>query len=212
MATDQHRVTGPAKLLRGALAALVATGSAAAAHTLAGHHSPHLVVLILSLAISIPVCVQLSGVALSRRRLAGAILTSQAVLHILFSLFPASRAQPSGLNPGLHHQHSAAPGVPSSPVGADSSHSLSAQTDSTMIAAHLLAAALAYFLLRRGETLLAAILDQLSITPVDLGWQPPQPIPDTRRICLTSQTPENDGDLWAGSGPRTLRGPPVDVK
>lgn len=63
-------VSGGTRAARGALAALLAVGSAALAHAAAGHHHPHWVVLVLSLTISLPLCTALSTVRLSRSRLA----------------------------------------------------------------------------------------------------------------------------------------------
>ncbi|WP_150462283.1 hypothetical protein [Nesterenkonia ebinurensis] len=227
MAFDQRRIAGFAKLLRGALAALVAVGSAALGHTAAGHHAPHPLVVLLALCISIPVCVQLSGVMLSRMRLAAAVLSSQILLHGLFALFPASSTGHSALSAdsSAHHGEplilpvreqgvSYEVAVPPSVVEAtqDSAHSVASQTDASMIAAHLVAAVFAYALLRGGETLLCGIAERLSITPVLILLRS-QPAAHTapRRITLTSP-PENCQDAWPGAGPRSLRGPPALVK
>ncbi|GFZ77544.1 hypothetical protein [Nesterenkonia alkaliphila] len=228
MAVEQRRVAGPAKLIRGGLAALVAVGSAALAHTVAGHHAPHPLVILLALTFSIPVCVQLSAVLLSRLRLAAAVLSSQAALHGLFALFPATAAGDSGLPAGAHHHHGEPQIMPvreqvisyevALPPGvleaaAHSTHSVAGQTDAAMIAAHLGAAVFAYALLRRGETLLQAIAGQLGIAPV-WGLLAAQPAASTepREILLSCAGPENGTDSWLGAGPRSLRGPPALVK
>lgn len=213
MAVEQRRVTGPAKLIRGLLAAVTAVGSAALAHTAAGQHAPHALVVLLALAVSIPVCVQLSGVALSRRRLAAAVLSSQAVLHGLFALLPATSVGRTGLAASAHGHHgdsAAAPGAENA-ITTAAAHMIAGQTDTTMIATHLLAAAFAFYLLRRGETLLHTIAERLSVGPVLilLSRQPVPPAP--RRIPLPDHAAAQRPiyDMWPGEGPRTLRGPPV---
>lgn len=225
---EQRRVSGPAKLLRGILAAVVAVGSAALAHTVAGHYAPHGLVILLALAVSIPVCVQLAGVQLSRRRLAAAVLSSQVVLHGLFALLPASAAVSSGLPQGLHSHHgtavshssgggsaSAGPssaGIEAYTVLQDPAHGIAAQTDTAMIAAHIIAAVSAYLLLRRGETLLHAVASRLGIAPV-LVLLEAQSVPhaETNRIMPAIRVLITQ-DVWPGSGPRSLRGPPLLVK
>lgn len=207
------------------MAAAVAVGSAASAHSAAGHHSPHFLVVVLALAVSVPICVQLSGVALSRRRLAGAVLSSQAVLHALFALFPAAAVGSSGLSSGSHSHHggeartslSSGSDVPDPAAfggaGDTSAHLLVMQADPTMVLAHLLAALSAFSLLRFGETLIQAIVDRLSIAPalmlLDFG-PPAHTLP--ARIASAVGTEQDISSAWLHAGPRTLRGPPVLVK
>ena len=226
VAADKRRASGSAQLFRGVLAALVAVGSAALAHTAAGHHSPHAMVIILTLIVSIPVCVQLSGRTLSVGRLAAAVLSSQALLHGLFALLPATSAGNSGLPSGAHAHHGdpgagAGSGAASSafsssvhgasPFGAG--HIIAGQTDTAMIAAHLLAAVFAFSLLRRGETLLHAITERLGIAPVLILLRP-QPVPAApQRIPMRGKVSDQPlQDLWPGESPRTPRGPPMLVK
>jgi hypothetical protein len=218
-------MSAPAQLTRGALAALVGVGSAVLAHTAAGHHSPHFLVVILALAVSLPICVQLSGTAMSLRRLAGAVLSSQVVLHGLFALFPAPTASSSGLPRESHAHHgvttngsvqsagnsSEPPGLREAGEGA--AHSLAAQTETTMMLAHLLAALSAIGLLRFGGTLAHGIADWLTVAPALMllnhaptGHTPPPRATDAARCS------ENVPSAWLGSGPRTLRGPPALVK
>lgn len=204
-------MTGAAKLIRGALAAVVAVGSAALAHAVAGHHGPHWIVLVLALAVSVPVCVQLSGIRLSRRRLTAAVATSQAFLHGLFAMMPASSAGSVDLvgDPHLHHQQHLVLDVGiNAAAQAGDPHS-----GATMLATHTAAALLSYGLLRRGETLLYAIADQLSLAPVFiLLTGAPSVIAgqDGLRIPVTT-APDSTADAWAGADARTLRGPPVLV-
>ena len=190
--------------MRGALVALLAVGSAALAHAAAGHHHPHWVVLVLSLAISLPVCVALSTVRLSRSRLAAAVLTSQGVLHGLFALFPAAGSTGSlrevGGHHGRHHQLI---------IATDAQQSLAAGPDSVMVFAHLLAAAATYTLLRRGELVLAALTALLGVRPVLLlltAVTASKPTGQPQRAPVERMVVD---EVWRGAGPRTLRGPPL---
>lgn len=200
-------VSAAARTVRGVLAAALSVGSAALAHSAGGHHDPHPVVLVLTLAISVPVCVALSAVKLSRARLAAAVLFTQGLLHGLFALFPAGGgAGSSGLREvgghhNGHHEHrlivaeTAAAGGEVAP-------------DATMAGSHLVAAVVSYTLLRRGELILHALTGLLSIRPVlllcDSGpavpVRAPQPLP---------VRPLPAWHVWISAGPRTLRGPPL---
>lgn len=197
------------RLLRGGLAAVLAVGSAVLAHSAAGHHSPHGVVMLLSVIISVPVCVALSSVKFSRPRLLAAVLSSQGVLHGLFALFPASGSYgsatvQSGGSPGHQHHHEHLI------VETAGHQSVSVMPDASMGLSHLAAAIVTYTLLRRGELVLHALSELWGIHPVLLlaDTRPPvalfprQPVPSTRIPLLLR-------DLWPGAGPRTLRGPPV---
>lgn len=199
-------VSGGARAARGALAAVLAVGSAALAHAAAGHHHPHWVVLVLSLAISLPLCTALSRVRFSRSRLAAAVLSSQGVLHGLFALFPAAAGAGSlrelGGHHGPHHQHQLV-------VGASAEQVAAVAPDSAMALSHLLAAAATYALLRCGELVLTALIALLRVRPVLLllsalpaskPSRPPQSVPVGPSVVVD--------ELWLGAGPRTVRGPP----
>lgn len=217
--TAQHRhvaqrrhVRGAARLLRGLLSGGLAVGFAAAAHTAAGHHAPHALVIVLALAVSIPLCTALSGVGLSRVRLAAAVLSSQAVLHGLFELFPAQQAGGATGAAAAHagHSHHVEHVAEDLPAGtADHLHGLSAGPDAGMAAAHLGAAVLTYALLRRGETLLVACGALLSLRPA-LLLAAAVPLTDDRRARSLPDRPLLHGaDVWNGAGPRAVRGPPA---
>lgn len=199
--------TGGTRAVRGVLAAVLAVGSAAAAHSAGGHHDPHWVVILLTLAVSVPLCVALSAVRLSRARLAAAVLSTQGLLHGLFTLFPAAAdAGPSGLREvgghhhGPHDHHlilgeTAAPGPEMAP-------------DAAMTAAHLVAAVATYTLLRRGELILHTLTGLLSLGPVLLLWDA-APAPPGRAPQPVPACPLPAWRLGVGAGPRTLRGPPL---
>ena len=217
---QRRQVRGLARLLRGLLSGGLAVGFAAAAHTAAGHHGPHLLVIVLALAVSIPLCTALSGVRLSRARLIAAVVSSQAVLHGLFELFPAQQAGAAASGAGSahldgHRHHAGAHGQQIAvdlPAGtSDHLHSgLSAGPDAAMAAAHIGAAVLTYALLRRGETLLTALGAVLTLRPVLLLLVGVVPLTDDRSARRRPGWPARHGaDVWNGAGPRTVRGPPA---
>ncbi len=203
-------VRGSARLLRGLLSAVPAVGFAAAAHTAAGHHAPHAVVIILALAVSIPLCTALSGVRLSRRRLVAAVLSSQAVLHGLFELFPAQQAARHSATPAAPgHAHHETVAVLS--AGTETHvHAGLGDLDLAMTAAHMGAAAVTYMLLRRGETLLCALAAVLMLTPVVTLLAGVGTLTDDRAARRAPPAPvRHAAGVWNGAGPRTLRGPPA---
>ncbi|GAA3076406.1 MULTISPECIES: hypothetical protein [Actinomycetes] len=204
---------GVARVLRGMLAAAVAIGSATAAHLTAGHHGPHPVILLLAIAVSVPVCVALARVPLSRWRLAAAVLVSQGVLHVLFALFPYSHASASlsvgqSSHPG-HHRHHVDHLVLAEPsASAVSAHGV--VPDAAMSVAHLSAGVLTYALLRRGEVLLQALVSLFGIRPVLMFVFRPLVLTGPRTMNWAASWPARQfSALWPGQGPWTLRGPPV---
>ncbi|WP_022871783.1 hypothetical protein [Nesterenkonia alba] len=203
-------VSGAARVLRGGLTASAAVGSAALAHTAAGHHSPHGVVVLLALLVAVPISTALSSVRLSRRRLAAAVVASQALLHGLFALFPAATAssvQVSSPAAGhAHHESLSLVSAAGGPTGA--AEHLAHSSDATMLAAHVLAAAVTYAVLRHGEVLLAALADALGVSPAVLEVPDKAPTPSPRLPQWPAVVPLRD-ELWLGRSPRTLRGPPV---
>lgn len=205
-------VNGGARVLRGLLAAAVAVGSAAAAHLAAGHHGPHPVILLLAMAVSVPVCVALARVRLSRWRLAAAVLFSQGVLHVLFALFPHSHASASlsvgqSSHPG-HHHHVDHLVLAEPAASAASAHGV--VPDAAMSMAHLSAGVLTYALLRRGEVLLQALVSLLGLRPVLILVFRPLVLTGPRTMSWAASWPARQfSDLWPGQGPWTLRGPPV---
>lgn len=216
---QRRQVRGSARLLRGLLSGGLAVGFAAAAHTSAGHHAPHLLVIVLALAVSIPLCTALSGVRLSRARLLAAVVSSQAVLHGLFELFPAHQAGTAGAaaadsGHGHHggHSHHGEQIAVDLPAGtSDHLHTgLTAGPDAAMAAAHVGAVVLTYALLRRGETLLAALGAALALRPVLLLLVGVVPLTDDRGARSRPDRPVRYGaGVWNGLGPRTVRGPPA---
>ena len=209
---------GP-RTVRGVLAASLAVGSAAGAHTVGGHHAPHAVILILALAVSIPLCTALSTRRLSRGRLAVAVLLSQGALHGLFELFPAGSAAAvhdgsgsAGGHAAGHHDAVPAPLPASAPDASSLPADSASGVEWAMVAMHALAAVVSYLLLRRGEVILAALMELLDLRPAVLrGFDSRAPLPPRPRVALrdSRETLPGPWAIWPGEGPRTLRGPPL---
>lgn len=117
---------GPARLVRGWIAALVATVLAAGSHTVAGvldassmagaadgpaaaHAAPPVAVLVLTLALSGLVCTGLAGQVLSWWRLLGAVGASQLLYHGAYTLSSGHAGTDSSgaaalVDPHAHHR------------------------------------------------------------------------------------------------------------
>lgn len=176
--------TRGARTVRGLIAALTATFVAAFFHTVADGCPPSVFGVVVALAFAIPACVFLAGRSLSRIRLAGSVLGSQAVFHLTMSLGDGSGVTASGDAAAGHHAHAAsvtmtaaAVGTPHAPHGA------------AMWLAHLFAAVLTFVLLRRGEAAFWAILALTSLTVTRLlliltgpGHLPPMRARATARL------------------------------
>jgi hypothetical protein len=141
---------------RGSLAAAVSTFVAAFSHAVAGGPLPGAAGLALCLAFSTLVCVALAGKRMSRVRLAASVLVSQALFHGLFSSLTATAGPvPAAIPPVggvVAHVHSPVLGF-----GAVVPHA--SHTDSVMLLAHLVAAAVTFLALRHGELAVAALLE-----------------------------------------------------
>ncbi len=67
-------------------------------------------------------------------------------------------------------------------------------------------------MLRRGEVLLCALAELITLAPVLTLLSGIGPLTDdrsARRAPAASAAPRSD--VWNGSGPRTLRGPPASI-
>ncbi|MGW9550458.1 hypothetical protein ACWG8W_05335 [Citricoccus zhacaiensis] len=227
-------VRGPARLLRGWAAAVVATLWAAGSHTVAsvstrsadlpahGYVPDHLhdagpapIVWILTLALAGPLCTALAGRRLSWWRLASAVGTSQLLFHWLYSIaaVPADAGALSRLRSATGHAHHAGhlgsgplAGVPGPAVADDALTTLS----TAMVLAHVLAAVGTVLVLRRGE-LLAARVAELAVGLVLRSpgarlarWVPTVPV---RRVTVRAVRVAHRPDEVLLASPR-LRGPP----
>lgn len=229
MAAAPH-LGGARRLARGSLASAAAVGTAVVAHAAAGHHPPHPVVVVLALAVSLPLCTALAAVRFGRLRLAASVLASQAVLHGLFSLLPASAgataaggsalggphadhghaAPPAGSVPDAGHGTTTAPSAPAAEAALPALPVPGGMLDVGMAVSHLAAAVLTIAALRRGELILQAFSDLLSLRPARILMTPRAAHFGVRAARPTPGGPVLPlADLWAGRGPCTVRGPPV---
>lgn len=206
-------VTLAARLTRGVLAASLAIGSAAVSHTAAGHYLPEWTVLVLALVVSLPVCAWLCGVRLSRVQLGAAVVFSQAVLHSLFALLPATGAPVSAVPHGQGAGHSGAGAhvhVLTTAAATDASPVAQVLPDGPLIIAHVLAAVFTFAVFRRGEVILHALGALLLLSPVVMLFLRPVSLTGPRAISAhDSFSTVTLRDLWTGGGGQTLRGPPV---
>lgn len=138
------------RVVRGAVAAAVATFVALLSHVTAGGALPGLVGIVVPLALSFVACTALAGRRLSVVRLSLAVALSQVLFHALFVLGSYQPGAAAG------HVHTAAAAMPA--LGADSVP-MSMAPDATMWLWHVIAAALTTAALHRGERTVAHLRD-----------------------------------------------------
>lgn len=168
--------TRAARLVRGWAAAFSATAVAAASHVLAGGVIPNPFIVLFVLALSAMVSCALAGRALSLPRTAGAVLASQGIFHLLFTVGGA----------GIASSGPSAAGSGAAPLAGHSAHAV--QTDPTVLAAqladagstgtlnmsghssaamwlgHLIAAAATVLLIRKGEAAVLRLLATMRLS------------------------------------------------
>lgn len=191
----------PMRALRASVFAGAGLGLAVAAHLLGGGTRPAPAVLALAAACLFGLGLAVSGRERSGRQVAALVVTTQAALHAAFALVPAgsaamhpaSRANWAAL---LFCQHGERPvsaaqiaaaraGLGLGPDTATPAHSLIGWGAAAMLAAHLLAAGVLAWWLRRGERAAWATLRRIVtrlgrvlalVTPA----APARPVPVTR--------------------------------
>ncbi|WKK72129.1 hypothetical protein Q0F99_03550 [Rathayibacter oskolensis] len=135
-------------MARGVVAAVAATATAAASHTLAGAEAPALPILALAIAFSAVVCVLLSGRRLSLPRLVASVLLSQIAYHGLFlATGSGGDVSVAGTSGTGAHFHDGGTVELVAGAGGHAAHS------PAMLGAHLIAALLTVAALRHGERL-----------------------------------------------------------
>ena len=146
-------------LVRGTVAAAIATFSALFAHVLGGGEVPAFAGIAVPLILSLMVCVLLSGRTLSLTRLALSVTASQALFHTLFVLGTQPGTSPvAGSAHAGHQGHMMA----WAPTATGETMTL-LQADALMWASHLAGAAVTVLFLYRGER----ALDHLRVCA---GW------------------------------------------
>lgn len=168
----------------------MATGFAAASHVAAGGHLPPMMLVVLSLALSGPVCMALAGRVLSRSMLLAGVLASQAVFHLLFAV----AGSVTTVVDATHHATAVSP-----PTGPDlvlQAQAHLVRGDTGMLICHVVAAAVTYGFLRHGEVAVIGLLEALELC-VHRLWRVlsapavahrPRPLPQGRPHALTDQS------------------------
>jgi hypothetical protein len=135
------------RVARGSAAATVSVFVAAFSHSVAGGSLPGVTGIALCLALSVLVCVALTGRRLPLARLAVSVAISQAMYHWLFgALGSGTMVASGGRTPG--HLHDAALAIP-----ATTPH---AHAGGDMLLAHIAAAIVTVLVLAYGERSIAA--------------------------------------------------------
>jgi hypothetical protein len=140
-----------ARFARGWLAAVAATVTAAASHTLGGAEAPAPAAIALALAFSGILCVFLAGKRLSLPRLAASVLLSQLGYHLLFLLAPGGVSVTASGDAAMH-QHVAAQNRMTQTLMLSTDPGMQAHGHGAgMYVAHVIAAILTVLALRFGE-------------------------------------------------------------
>jgi hypothetical protein len=133
----------------------MATAFAAASHVAAGGQVPPVLLVLLSLALSGPVCMALAGRVLSRSSLLAGVLVSQGVFHLLFTV----AGSVATVADATHHAAVSSP--PLGPALVLQAQDHAAHGGTGMLVFHVLGAAATYAFLRHGEVTLVGLLDAL---------------------------------------------------
>lgn len=169
MRSASDRPARTAQALRGIVAAVASTSIALLAHVLAGGTLPATTGVVATSALALVACLALAPLRHSRARLSLSVVASQLLFHALFTLGAPGPPAPVEQHHAASHAHhaahgSAAPGPDAITAAADAvAHASHGAL--TMALAHVLAGAVTYVALRRGE----AALDRLSSVAVALA-------------------------------------------
>ena len=125
----------------------MATACAAASHLAAGGHVPPVLLVLLSLALSGPVCMALAGRVLSRSSLLTGVLVSQGVFHLLFSI----AGSVTTVADATHHAALSSPSIGPALVLQAQAQAHAVNGGTGMLVFHVVAAAATYGFLRHGE-------------------------------------------------------------
>lgn len=207
----EPRRAGPlARVVRGVIAGLLSASLAAASHHAVNTAAPDPVVVLLSAALAVGVCVLLAGHRMGPVRLGSAVALSQGVHHLLFSL---SGGNTGGVGPRFPRGAEPVPGHTHAPPGTVPGDLSSAETAHwSMLLLHLLAAVVTYLLLRHGERAWWSLVDVLGapirrLLAVALPRVPaPRPLDRPGRPIRHAVQ-----DLGRALETMTPRGPPVPV-
>ena len=170
----------------------MATAFAAASHLAAGGHVPPVLLVLLSLALSGPVCMALAGRVLSRSSLLTGVLVSQGVFHLLFSI----AGSVTTVADATHHAALSSPSIGPALVLQAQAQAHAVNGGTGMLVFHVVAAAATYGFLRHSEVAVVDLLDALRLRVRRL-WRVlsapvvvhrPRPVPQGRPHTLTDQS------------------------
>ncbi|MHC2997805.1 hypothetical protein OB08_00615 [Microbacterium sp. HJ5] len=183
------------RALRGATAAWIATVLAATSHTLAGGGAPPpLLVGVLGILAS-PVAIALIGRRLSAWRVGAAVVASQALFHVAFTL--TAGVGTAGVAGHVHR-----------PVLEGSAATTALLPDAPMLAGHLIAAATTMIVLHQGERMLRALGRGIRSLLRRADAPAPAPSVSPRRITVLVREPGATGVVLSDL---SRRGPPSSV-
>lgn len=172
-----------ARLVRGGIAAVFATSAAALSHILGGGNAPHPLLALVSLTISALVCMTLAGRVLSLKNLMAAVVVSEGLFHLLFSISSGDHAtmRASAI---MSVQHS---GMDRRDFPFVSAHMAvdHAGHSSGMWLSHGIAAVLTIVFLRYGEVNAVRLLDALHMRVTAITVPLVAPIPAPLRIDVS---------------------------
>ncbi|MFF0990130.1 hypothetical protein [Kocuria nitroreducens] len=205
------------RLARGWAGASIATSAAVVSHAAVGGQAPPAVLVLLSLAVSGPLCVALAGRVLSRSSLLLGVLLSQSVLHVLFAASGGAGTVAHATHSSLHQVGQL--GAAGSSSGAGPALVLEVQSHAVhggtaMLVSHVLAGLAAYVLMRHGDVAAVVLLGALrlrvhrrrQVLPVPVVVGRPRPVRAGRPHALTDQTLLRPARSYRGP-PRTRRRP-----
>lgn len=188
--------------MRAASAACLSTGTALAFHVAAGAPMPAGPGIVIPAVTAFAVAVALSGVALSRWRLALTVAAAQLAFHTMFGMGTA-HAVDATTGAGSSHTHH----VTSVAVSGASGH---AGHGVGMTLAHLAAAVITYVLLRRADVLIGfasrlvawllralLVADAPAIEPAPHTFAPPRPAQRPRLAMVANRSERGPPSLLA---------------
>lgn len=149
-----------ARLVRGWAGASAATAVAAASHVLGGGAAPEPALVLFSLAVSAMVSCLLAGRNLSLGRLSAAVVFSQGLFHLLFSIGSA----PAAIGAHAGHAGHGMP-FPAGPAAAAVTAAGSVDAAAAMWLSHAFAAAATIWILAFGEQTARRLLESLGLRP-----------------------------------------------
>ena len=172
---------GVVRAVRASAAASVVVMLASAAHAGAGGAAPATGPILLGTALIAPICWLLAARRLTLGRLASLLTVAQLPIHLALSALPSEHAG--------HH------GIPALGVGTG------AGDEALMLAAHIVAALAAAWLLARGEAVLWRVVRRLAPRRLEIALPARRPllVPTARRYAVRRRP-------WSA---RLSRGPPL---